>query len=199
MNGISELRLRNNPGVTISRLPDDVFDALKVDVDRAITASRDFNDQLIGQIEEEYRINLDRKVLQHLSQVVQDYQTRFVYSQGKRPLFSSYWLNRQKKHEYNPVHRHFNALGWVIWVNIPYDIEAEMNHANSAKTRMKRNSAFEFVYSSLSGEIQTHPIMVSKDDEGTLLLFPKGLRHVVYPFYTSDDYRISVAGNIDLV
>jgi hypothetical protein len=32
--------------------------------------------------------------------------------------------------------------------------------------------------------------------ENTLLLFPAKLTHAVYPFYSSDDYRISVSGNV---
>ena len=36
------------------------------------------------------------------------------------------------------------------------------------------------------------------DQERVMLVFPAALQHAVYPFYTSDDYRISVSGNVRL-
>jgi len=30
-----------------------------------------------------------------------------------------------------------------------------------------------------------------------MIIFPSIIQHGVYPFYTSDEYRISVSGNID--
>ena len=35
-------------------------------------------------------------------------------------------------------------------------------------------------------------------DEGTMLFFPAMLKHQVYPFYNSDEDRISISGNISL-
>jgi hypothetical protein len=31
-----------------------------------------------------------------------------------------------------------------------------------------------------------------------MAMFPSSLNHEVYPFYTSDDFRITIAGNIML-
>jgi hypothetical protein len=39
-------------------------------------------------------------------------------------------------------------------------------------------------------------VPVDKTFEGKMLFFPATLSHSVNPFYTSDDYRISIAGNI---
>ena len=38
---------------------------------------------------------------------------------------------------------------------------------------------------------------IDKAWEGTMILFPSSLNHNVYPFYTSDDYRISISGNLN--
>jgi len=40
------------------------------------------------------------------------------------------------------------------------------------------------------------PIFTDKTMEGTVSMFPGTLTHCVYPFFTSDDERISIAGNI---
>ena len=39
---------------------------------------------------------------------------------------------------------------------------------------------------------------VDKSFEGQMLMFPAPLQHIVYPFYTSDESRITVSGNIKL-
>jgi hypothetical protein len=44
-------------------------------------------------------------------------------------------------------------------------------------------------------------VKVKKEDvdntwEGKMALFPADLNHIVYPFYTSEDYRISISGNV---
>ena len=40
------------------------------------------------------------------------------------------------------------------------------------------------------------PIPVEKGWEGKLVMFPSLLMHSVTPFRTSDDYRISISGNL---
>ena len=44
--------------------------------------------------------------------------------------------------------------------------------------------------------METLPLFIDKTWEGTIVMFPSWLNHSVYPFYTSDDYRISISGNI---
>ena len=46
-----------------------------------------------------------------------------------------------------------------------------------------------------AGNLATHFIETGKKLEGSAFLFPSRMNHCVYPFYTSDDYRISIAGN----
>lgn len=114
----------------------------------------------------------------------------------------SLWVNKQKKHEFNPIHFHSGALSFVIWLNIPYELEDETNHfplISGTSPENKDNfytSKFCFVYTDVLGQIKQFPVPVDKTFEGTILMFPSSLQHTVYPFYTSDDYRISVSGNI---
>ena len=49
------------------------------------------------------------------------------------------------------------------------------------------------------GNIKTFSYLLTPDYEGTMLFFPAALRHCVYPFYNTDEPRISISGNIALV
>jgi hypothetical protein len=196
-----EFRLRNNPGVLMGKLPHDLLTLLKQNIKRSTEDRSEYNLKLIGHIEEQYKLQINLQLSNFIESMAIAYQQKFDFEQGLTPKIVDVWVNLQKKHEYNPVHHHFDKLGWVIWVQIPYELEEELNAPNNAKTieRKKRNSAFEFIYTKYTGELQTHPIFLRKEDEGKIIMFPKGLKHTVYPFFTSDDYRISVAGNLDFV
>ena len=99
------------------------------------------------------------------------------------------WINIQEKHEFIPNHVHDGIVSFVIWVKIPYDINKELSSGEHAST-------FSFTYNTTIGGIRNYSIRVDKSWEGKIIMFPSALQHCVYPFYTSDDCRISISGNI---
>jgi len=107
------------------------------------------------------------------------------------------WVNFQKKYEFNPIHRHSGVLSFVIWIDIPYRKEDE-KYIKSDNSVAAAPGCFSFVYTDILGGVKTHWIPADCTYNNTMVLFPAGLNHCVYPFYTSDKYRISVAGNFSL-
>jgi hypothetical protein len=103
------------------------------------------------------------------------------------------WVNKMKKTEFNPCHNHRGIYSYVLWVKIPYDIEEEKKYFPDPNVVL--TSAFSFLVACDKGLIQ-HPIYVDKTYEWEMILFSSSLWHCVYPFYTSDEERISVAGNL---
>jgi hypothetical protein len=135
----------------------------------------------------------------YLAQVIKIYKDQDGYLNSVKILeknspikLGAPWINYQKRYEFFPVHNHSGVLSYVLWVNIPYDVEKEIKGPNPYA------SCFEFFYSNILGEYTSFKIKVGKEDEGTLLIFPSPLSHCVYPFYTSKGTRISVSGNIFL-
>ena len=108
------------------------------------------------------------------------------------------WVNYQKKYEFNPLHDHAGVFSFVIFVKIPYDLKKEDNYFNELdKTQQQiHNSRFCFVNTKADGEIHNTAIDVDKSFEGKMFLFPSIQQHLVYPFYTSNDYRITISGNL---
>ena len=99
------------------------------------------------------------------------------------------WINIQEKHELIPNHQHDGIVSYVVWINIPYDVEEETSLGDHA-------SCFQFTYLSAIGSIKTHMIRVDKSYEGKIMMFPAKLQHCVYPFSTVDGLRISISGNV---
>ena len=105
------------------------------------------------------------------------------------------WVNLQKKLENNPPHFHSGSFSFVIWLEIPFDINEEMDRPSSRNSNSCYPAHFEFAFNSPENKIQMHYLPVDKKWRNKLAIFPSDLNHGVHPFYTSDDYRISVSGN----
>lgn len=106
------------------------------------------------------------------------------------------WINFQKKYEFNPLHAHNGLFSFVLWINVPYKIQDEFELDICKYSNSESAGIFQFAHSSLNGSIKTTSIYADKSYEGTMILFPSWLQHKVHPFYTSDDYRISISGNV---
>lgn len=204
--------------ITLSRVgflecivPDKVMQALKLEIDQMVdtnfTNADKHNYELAGAIEKEYKLKECVPVVESFaSMMVNDYWAKFnsdnknfkhalmKNNQGTPDL----WVNFQKKHEYNPLHTHGGLLSFVIWYQVPYDIEEERKLPFYQNLNDCSAGEFCFAYPDPynAGGVSTHKIVVDKSKEGHMIIFPASLRHQVYPFYTSDDYRISVSGNL---
>ena len=109
----------------------------------------------------------------------------------------SVWVNMQKKLEVNPLHNHDGTLSFVAWLHVPFKLEDERNVENCKNSRtVELASTFQFVYTTALGTIANCPMFVESGWEAKIVMFPAKLLHMVYPFQTSDDYRISIAGNL---
>ena len=102
------------------------------------------------------------------------------------------WINYHKKHEFIPTHRHLGVFSYTIWINIPYDSEDEIKQGHDYA------SCFQFHYIDILGGTRKVTIKLNKNDAGRMLFFPSLLLHQVYPFYTSDETRISISGNLSV-
>jgi len=199
-----------NNGVVFHRVPEDIMSKVREVTDGAV--EKEFE----GSVEAGYKLtaNISREYdfTKELAPVLLDYinslidlhnhrsQPHFinevvnVASHPRRFKFKDVWANFQKKHEFHPHHIHGGVYSFVIWTKIPYNIQDEI--AVFPKATLKCASMFVFYYTDILGQIRSHPIPVDHPYEGIICLFPKGLGHSVNPFYTSDDYRIAVSGDI---
>lgn len=108
------------------------------------------------------------------------------------------WVNIQRKGEFLPLHQHSGLYSFCIWVDVPFDMADEHDHIPNVELIKNRSGMFEFVYTDALGKIKSYGLPVDRSWEGKVCIFPAELHHVVYPFYSSDGVRISIAGNYRL-
>ena len=104
----------------------------------------------------------------------------------------NWWVNYQYQTEFNPEHAHTGITSFVIWMKIPTRYQDQHNlpfHSNAA-------SDFQFTYSNILGSTVEFPVFMEPEMEGIMMVFPSSLHHQVYPFYNTEEPRISIAGNL---
>ena len=195
-----------NIGLTNGKIPPEIYQALNQEIVDIHTNDKDvvrMNPSLAGQITKEYQITKSLPLLNpFLEEMGRAYQKEWNYYPKENPnnnklTVESVWVNMQKKLEVNPLHNHDGTLSFVAWLYVPFKLEDERNVENCKNSRtVELASTFQFVYTTALGNIVNCHMLVENGWEGRIVMFPSKLLHIVYPFQTSDDYRISIAGNL---
>lgn len=187
----------DNVGIVLGELPYDLFKKILREV---IEVEKDFNNASImvsgltsPGVVPHYNLNNNLEEFNnYLLELITAYNTTSTYLSGLNILtnhlpfyFKQPWINFQRANEFIPNHNHEGVLSYVLWVKIPKSIKNE-----------KYAGKLEFTYTDILGRTVPHEINLDSTYEGKLLLFPSGLRHCVYPFSNTDEYRISISGNI---
>ena len=157
-----------------------------------------YNKELAGNLEKEYSTHKSQEILKpYLISLANEFHKHLEENEHYPQWdIKDLWINFQKKYEHNPLHNHTGVLSFVLWVQIPYNLKDELSHPNCINSNTPSNSLFEFVCTDFMGKIVQNRIEVDKSWEGTMIMFPSSLHHMVHPFYTSDEYRISISGNL---
>lgn len=190
-----------NPGITLATLPQEVYSKVMeeiTEIQNNFESSEKYNYVLAGNIENEYYLNKSFSIMSpFLESMANEYSKRWNYYPKENGYkLQSLWVNFQKKHEFNPLHSHNSVLSFACWMKVPYSVQEEMSAPHVKESRAKATSIFQFVYTNILGNIMHEDFYVDSDWSGRLVMFPASLHHQVYPFYTSDDYRISISGNL---
>ena len=176
------------------------------EIQKDFDSATPFHSGLVGLIKKEYLL---KKCQTHLENIVLphifDYHKEFAYpgnlslTRGNHKLAIDYpWVNFMSRYESNPAHNHSGIMSFVIWLKIPYTMEQEHAYLSELDPNKNAAGAFSFVYTNSVGQIQQTFLPVDKTWENKLIVFPAAMTHAVHPFFSSDEYRISVAGNFIL-
>ena len=109
---------------------------------------------------------------------------------------NAFWVNYMKQQEFNPIHNHTGLFSFVIFMKIPTHWKEQHELPISANSNHPSASDFQFIMGEGHGPISSLHIPLSPEDEGRMLFFPSWLMHQVFPFYGTEEERITIAGNI---
>ena len=122
------------------------------------------------------------------------YRNTISYHRGEMDLrLDDVWVNYHHKHDFNPMHWHDGVFSFVTWIKVPYNTEQERDQF---VTKYPLAGEFSFTVTDVMGEIHDH---VVPQEEWTTLFFPSRMRHKVHPYYSTDEVRVSLSGNLLLM
>jgi hypothetical protein len=197
-----------NIGVVTDILQHDLMSRMKTRtteiIDSGFTGQQLWSSSLAGNIVKEYVFNdFKDEIEKHVIAMARFHEEQYkcfhllVTNKGLTNLkLASMWVNFQQKYEYNPMHFHDGVYSFVIWLTIPYRKEIELEHSPGINSVMNRAGMFEFVYTNSMGFTCSNLMPVDSTWDGTICVFPAKLNHVVYPFFSSNGYRVTISGNL---
>jgi len=199
-----------NIGVVEGQLPEGVVANLWSMIEEAREEPDDMKPELAGNISSSIRLDGGSPLLEEfmsellpsfIDKHVESYGSpwRVVMKEGKSLNLNSFWVNFQKKHEFNPPHDHGGVYSFVIWMQIPTSYAEQRKLPVCANSNADNHiSNFAFSYTNTLGKISTFAYNMEKEAEGYMVMFPSQMTHQVFPFYESDEERISISGNITI-
>jgi hypothetical protein len=216
---MTDITIKYNPiqtlGYVSCNVPADVLTAVRQEVQELIDSefkyATPYNNKLAGSIENEFTLYKCTDLLNKFFRyVIPEYwkllgneeRSKTLYQISNSQKQPDVWVNLQKKYEANPLHNHGGELSFVVYLKIPYDISNEKEQPHVKNSNKNLGPVFSFLLpthpplDNTLSLIKEHSISIDKNWEGIMIIFPSWLQHLVTPFYTSDDYRISVAGNL---
>ena len=199
-------KLFNNVGIIEKSLSKDVLKKLNTYIKKHTLKKH--NKNLAGNIGKSFIIkDKDDWIFNNVLKInIQEYTDQYTISatvptlseEKKSYTLNKFWVNFQKKYEFNPVHNHAGVFSFVVWMKIPssYKKECELPFVKDAN--IKCPNTFQMLFINSLGSISQLDYNLEPEDEGTILFFSSQFNHCVYPFYLSNKERISVSGNISL-
>jgi len=193
----------DGPVILVHELPIDIFQELKNLKNGAARV-----DKLVGVFPDEYKLDTTQcpSFIEHCTNL----SSMFLQTCGDQPVFkqirdnvppgsqikiSDIWKNEMYSGSYNPLHQHSGLLSFIIYLEVPYTIEQQIEIESYLDPRKVKNGFTEFI-DPFTHYTKFFP--VSPKMEGTMLLFPAWVKHVVYPFKNCSKPRITIAGNVIL-
>ena len=155
----------------------------------------DYSSKLASQIKNELKIsnsfikkNLENELKKNISQFLSNEKIKNV----KEIKILNFWIVRQFKGEYNPIHYHEGDLSGVGYLKLP---KGMTNNKMVKNKKLKTNGTIDFINGQKGFLSKSIYNVIPKFRD--LLIFPNYLMHTAYPFKREGERR-SFSFNIDI-
>ena len=184
------------PKLAKIKLSKKVVNDINHEVERIIlnekkSKKKDYSKKLVGEVYQEIELSknfINKKLKKFIHEKEKNYLKSTINKSTNKINIKNFWVVRQFKNEYNPVHYHDGNISGVGYLKIPKNL-------NFSKKKKKTNGTIDFINGSrmfLNKSIYNHVPKV-----GDLILFPNYLMHTAYPFVV-DGERRSFSFNVEL-
>ena len=184
------------PKIGKFKLSSQIIKKINIEVDKitekkSLYKKLNYSKQLVGQVKQEFQLPKEF-IKKFLHKTIEKEVKSFIHKTTKKKVkgikILNFWIVRQYKNEYNPIHYHEGHLSAVGYLKVPKNL-------NRSKKQVKTNGTIDFINGSknfLCESIHNHIPKV-----GDIIFFPNYLMHTAYPFHVEGERR-SFSLNIKL-
>ena len=176
------------PTLAKVKIPKNIINKINLEVDKIIdskklTKKNDYSKRVVGQVYQEIRLSdkfTNKVIKKFITKNISSYVKKSINQKINNVKIKNFWVVRQFKNEYNPIHFHDGDISGVGYLKIPKNLTKN-------KKKIKTNGTIDFINgqkSFLSNSIHNHVPKV-----GDMIIFPNYLMHTAYPFLVSGERR----------
>ncbi len=184
------------PKIAIVKIPKKIVSKINKEVDNILqnkikTKKSDYSKKLVGEVKQELALSktfVNKYLINFLKNNIKNFIKKSSNKKINSIKLKNFWIVRQFKNEYNPIHYHSGSISGVGYLKIPKNFM-------KSKKKSKTNGTIDFIHGSrslLSKSIYNH-----KPKVGDMIIFPNYLMHTAYPFNVEGERR-SFSFNIDI-
>ena len=148
---------------------------------------RDYSSKLASQIKNEVKLNKSF-VEKFLSNEIKKNIRKFLKKENikniKDIIILNFWVVRQFKNEYNPIHYHQGDISGVGYIKLPKGMTINKMVKNK---KLRTNGTIDFINGQKNFLSKSIYNIIPK--VGELILFPNYLMHTAYPFNIDGERR----------
>ena len=184
------------PKIAIIKIPNKIISKINNEVDgilknKSKTKKSDYSNKLVGEVKQELALSksfVNKYLINFLKNNIKNFIKKSSNKKIKNIKLKNFWVVRQFKNEYNPIHYHSGSISGVGYLKIPKNFM-------KSKKKSKTNGTIDFIHGSRS--LLNKSIFNHRPKVGDMIIFPNYLMHTAYPFNVEGERR-SFSFNIDI-
>jgi len=184
------------PKLAVIKIPKKIISEINNEVDNILkdkfkTKKSDYSKKLVGEVKQELQLSktfINKHLIKFLKKNIKSFIKKTLQKNINDIKLKNFWVVRQFKNEYNPIHYHSGSISGVGYLKMPKNFI-------KSKKKSKTNATIDFIHGSRS--FLNKSIFNHKPKVGDMIIFPNYLMHTAYPFNV-DGERRSFSFNIDI-
>ena len=176
------------PSIGKTKISKKFSDKLNNEFDsKSISKKIDYSSKLASQIKNELKISnnfIKKNLEKELKESINKFLSNEKIQNIKEIKILNFWIVRQFKGEYNPIHYHEGDLSGVGYLKLP---KGMTNNRMVKNKKLKTNGTIDFINGQKGFLSKSIYNVVPKIRD--LLIFPNYLMHTAYPFNIEGERR----------
>ena len=120
------------PKIGKLKIPKSILNKINIEVDKILMNNSkikksDYSKKVVGQVYQEIELSrrfVDKVIKSFLTKNISNYLKKSINKNTKKIFIKNFWVVRQFKNEYNPVHFHDGDISGVGYLKIPKNLTA---------------------------------------------------------------------------